>query len=549
MDIPTASCAAWDLVGAHERSASDDDRAARGAWYTPREVVEDVVGLAFGPGLIDNTVWIPDRVVDPTCGAGAFLLGVLDRLVASGVDPASALSRVAGSDIDAGAVEACRAVLAEWASTFDIDTEVVAAAQRRVTQSDALDPDLLTPDLFNSDPTNAGEDTSTGAARFVTLVIGNPPFATPLRGRALPDTAVAFREQHRDRFGPYADLAALHLAAALDGLREGDRLALVLPQSVVSSRDLAGLRSEFDRRAPVMAAWATDRLVFEANVRVWAPVFDVGGSPSAHPWRLIVADALGGPVVDLSEPCLDGLVEATAGFRDEYYGLAEACRESGEGTHAEIPASGDELKICTVGSLDPLWAWWGAKPTTFAKQRWVRPVVDAERLEGRVGRWVEQLRRPKVLLPTQSRVFEPVIDHDGSLVPVTPVLALWPASPGDGGAAEVSLEHLAAMLLSPPLVAWARRNWFGAAMSTSAIKLPAAGLAELPLPVDRVVWDEAAALIADRLPNPDGQAVHELVDDVATLMNSAYGPADESVLEWWRLRLGRTPSLQTRPSG
>ncbi len=546
MNGPTASCAAWELVGAHERSASEADRAARGAWYTPRAVVDEVVGLALGTPNNDGSFWIPDRVVDPTCGAGAFLLGTLDHLVTMGVAPSAALARVEGSDIDAGAVAACREVLATWASTHDVDAGVVERAQARVTQADAL---------VHTDKSAEVDSSST------TLVIGNPPFATPLRGRPFPQAATEFRNQHRERFGPYADLAALHLGAALDGLVNGDRLALVLPQSVVSSRDLRGLRAEFDERAPVMAAWATDQLVFDANVRVWAPVFEVGGTPTgrstagpkseptSEPWRLIVADALGGPVVELPNTPLGGLIEATAGFRDEYYGLAEACREACD---SELPgAATTTLMVSTVGSLDPLWTWWGEKPTTFAKQRWNRPVVDAGALDGRVGRWVEQLRRPKILLPTQSKVFEPVIDRAGSMVPVTPVLALWPAEDARGRPVEVTLDHLAAMLLAPPLVAWARRNWFGAAMSTSAIKIPAAGVAELPMPTHQDVWNEAAALIADVSSHGsplNHRSVADLVDRVGALMNSAYGAPDESVLEWWRLRLGKRPSLETRPS-
>ncbi len=529
MTVPTASSAAWDLVAAHEQSASSDERAARGAWYTPRRVVDTVVELALGHGSAarERGAWIPDRVVDPTCGAGAFLLGVLDRLVALGVEADAALNRVGGTDIDEGAVAACRDVLEAWAAQHGVAHAVVVAAQARVRQADALAAPVM----------------SDGAQ--TTLVIGNPPFATPLRGRVFPPTAVEFREQHRDRFGPYADLAALHVAAAIDGLRIGDRLALVLPQSVVSSRDVQGLRAELDSRAPVVAAWATDELVFDANVRVWAPVFEVGASEPSEPWRLSVADALGGPVVHLDGEPLGSRVTATAGFRDEYYGVAEVCREA-QGIERTV----SELIVATVGSLDPLWSWWGIKPTTFAKQRWDRPVVDPAALDGRVARWAEQLRRPKILLPTQSKIFEPVIDHDGSMVPVTPVLALWPSdSPAGESSAgpALTLEHLAAMLLAPPLVAWSRRNWFGAAMSTSAIKLPAAGLADLPMPPDRTTWDSAASQIARRgsvsTSDRDHTEVAELVDEVAVLMNAAYA-ADESVLEWWRTRRRKQPRLK-----
>ncbi len=531
------SSEAWELVEAHERSASSEQRTARGAWYTPRAVVAGVTALA-----IDAT-WQPSLVDDPTCGAGAFLLGALDRLVELGCEPIDALSRVCGTDIDAGAVDACRAVLSSWGQAHGVPETSIDEARARVSVADALDRDVSERRTFGG----------TGSAAGPALVIGNPPFATPLRGRTLPSSAVAYREARREWFGPYADLAALHLGAALEQRRSGDRLAMVLPQSVISSRDLGGLRSHLDEQAPVVGAWAADSLVFDANVRVWAPVLEVGSDPDAlsivhhesglerrtesAPWRLLVADALGGPVVRLEGEPLGHHVVATAGFRDEYYGLAAACEdlEQDDGRH-------DLLRIATVGSLDPLWSWWGRRETTFAKQRWDRPVVDPDALDGRVARWAQQQRRPKLLLPTQSKIFEPVIDRNGSLVPVTPVVAMWPTDNHSP-----SLDHLAAMLLAPPLVAWARRNWFGAAMSNSAIKVPAAGISELPMPDDRSVWDQAAAMLADAAQPKESagltaEQTSELVGNVGELMNSAYWHrADEAdLLAWWRDRAGLT---------
>ena len=48
----------------------------------------------------------PALVIDPTCGGGAFLLAAADRLVAMGLEPAEAATRLAGMDLDASAIEA-----------------------------------------------------------------------------------------------------------------------------------------------------------------------------------------------------------------------------------------------------------------------------------------------------------------------------------------------------------------------------------------------------------------------------------------------------------
>ncbi len=559
----------WELVLTHERSAGDAERQSRGAFYTPRPVVEAIAALAI------TEDWLPEVVIDPTCGAGAFLLGALDRLVELGIAPIDALARVRGIDLDAGAIAASRAALQAWAEANGCGREVELDGANLVV-GDGLGCAAAADLVGNND-----------SGRL--LVLGNPPFATPLKGSPLPDGAHDYRRSHGDVLGPYADLAAVHLAAAVEACADGDRVVMVLPQSLVSSRDVAGLRESLLSTSPASAAWATSELVFDANVRVWAPVLEVGGQPvDDRSWSALLADSLGGPIVDLDGQPLGTLITATAGFRDEYYGLAAACIEFPE---RPAIAEGPELyRLVTVGALDPLWSWWGHRPITFAKKSWDRPVIDPSMLERKVSRWFERQRSPKVLLPTQSKVFEPVVDLDGSMVPVTPLISIQlergnresdslegavlegavleggsdrGAPPLDDGEA-LTLEMVAAMLLAPPLVAWARRRWFGAALSVSAIKIPASAVAELPMPSDLALWRRAAGLIESsrvhsREAVDDGADIGEennaadvaaLVDEVAQLMMSAYGLdpnalESEELLSWWRDRLPAPPVLPT----
>ena len=164
----------------------------------------------------------------------------------------------------------------------------------------------------------------------------------------------------------------------------------------------------------------------------------------------------------------------------------------------------------------------------FAKQTWSSPVIERSRLDGRVGRWAEQQARPKVVLPTQSKVFEPVVDRDGSLVPVTPVLSIH-AEPDD-------LNSVAAVLLAQPVVVWAYRLWFGTALSVDAIKLAARDLADVPLPADTGAWVEAALLVEQA----EGVGPHRRRDillEIGRLINMAYG-APGDCLQWWIDRLG-----------
>jgi len=115
---------------------------------------------------------------------------------------------------------------------------------------------------------------------------------------------------------------------------------------------------------------------------------------------------------------LADLAAATAGFRDEYYGLVAACREW------DGPEDGEPNRLVTVGSIDPLDLAWGRRSCRLGGRQWQRPVVDVDALDGRVGAWVSQRLVPKVVLATQSRILEPVVDRSGRLVPVTPLIAV-----------------------------------------------------------------------------------------------------------------------------
>jgi hypothetical protein len=510
----------WLIGSVHEQAVSVAERQSRGAWYTPRSVVEGLVRFAA------QAMPLPAFAVDPTCGGGAFLLAVLDYRIEHGMEPAAALASVAGTDIDADAVTVCRWSLRSWAQLHDLTINDKAID---VTVADALvdDPPARWPENR--------------------LVIGNPPFASPLRRGAVPVTAADYRDRHRDQLGQYADLAAMHFHRAVD-TAPGSSVLMVQPQSVLSSRDVEPLRTWLGRTAGTLGMWAAREPVFEAGVRTCAPLVAVGraqpekvelaSGPSVSfvgysppaPWSSYAARALGAPTLTTSvvQPVstLGRLCSATAGFRDEYYGLVEACGEAETGV--EPPN-----RLVTVGSVEPLSTTWGRAPIRFGNRKWRRPFIDEALLDDKIRRWYRRQAVPKVVVATQSKLLEPVIDDTGTLVPSTPLLSVH-ATPDD-------LAYVAAVLLAPPVVALAWERWFGSAMAVDALKLAAGQLSELPLPVDRGRWQAAAELIAAE----PGACLRRSVDDgwqlaaeVARLMNDAFG-ADQAVLEWW---LDRAPA-------
>jgi hypothetical protein len=122
---------------------------------------------------------------------------------------------------------------------------------------------------------------------------------------------------------------------------------------------------------------------------------------------------------------------------------------------------------------------------------------------------------PKVLVATQTKVIEAVVDEAGAWLPCTPVLTVVPV--------DLDLGHALAVLLAPPVSAWALREAGGAALSGDATKLSATQLRSIPLPPAGADWDEAAGAL---------QGGDVLAAGAA--MGRAYGV---DVHGWWSARL------------
>ncbi|MEL7158829.1 MAG: N-6 DNA methylase, partial [Actinomycetota bacterium] len=359
------------LVGhVHERAATPQDRKRRGAWYTPASVVTGLTAAALARGDAEPA---PDLIIDPTCGGGAFLLAALDLLERQGVRPAEAVGRVRGLDLDETAVEVTR-----WAVLLWLWARVPAGVERHEAMASI---DIRLGDALAGLPASWTDGP--------VAVVGNPPFASPLKAGAMPERAVALRQERHELLGPYADLGALHLLHAVESVAAGSTVALVQPQSVLSGRDTAGLRDWCDERGWLRGLWAARTNLFDAGIRPCAPILHLRPDPepalgSARPvalfhgpnvtarghrplddWGPLAADALGAPrLPELSGETLGSLATATAGFRDEHYALAAACQEW-EGDDTGPPPGGSEARVVTVGSVDPLWVDWGVRPYRF----------------------------------------------------------------------------------------------------------------------------------------------------------------------------------------
>jgi hypothetical protein len=225
----------------HVLGAEPEARRRAGQYTTPRLLVRVLVARVLEPlvARADREAGgdserarekiLALRVLDPACGAGAFLLGVLefltDALVERGAEPGEARARLVGEtllglDTDERAVLRAREAL-RLASGGGI--------ARGVRRGDAL--------------ADRGLAREAGVPRL-DAVLGNPPYLREKDARA--DLARARATALGRRYGAgKMDLWFLFAHAALESLPEGGRHGFVVPAYWLDGQGAARLRAHF----------------------------------------------------------------------------------------------------------------------------------------------------------------------------------------------------------------------------------------------------------------------------------------------------------------
>lgn len=554
-----------DALGlAHEALAGARERR-RGVHYTPAALARRLAEVALEPldegnridrghrivpgvqagagGTGRGASGAPPTVCDPACGGGAFLLAAARALADRGHDRTAILPALSGLDLDPVAARVAATALVLWAGRVDVEPAVGVG--------DALD----------------GSDWPHRPEAGFDLILGNPPFQAQLGTETArtPEEASRLRRTLGPAATGYVDTAALFLLAAVSQVRPGGVVLLIQPQSVLASRDSAAVRARLAEVAPLEGLWVCDEPVFAARTHVCAPVLRrrvdavtagrvdhvdggvvcrwrgpaVTPAPSAREptpstadpssWAPLAAGLRDVPAVTLTGPPLPEAAAASAGFRDQFYGLVPHVREA-TGAPGERP-------LVTSGLIDLAGCAWGARPARYAKSRWAAPVVDLDTLaaaDPALARWVGDRLVPKVVVATQTRVIEAAVDVDGRWVPSTPVLAV-PAAPE-------RLWHLLAALLAPAASAWALHETAGTALVPDALKLSAAQLRRLPGPVDERAWDDGAlAARAAQLAASAGEreAALDMLGTAVLAAHRVAGSEAEELRRWWRARWPR----------
>lgn len=400
-------------------------------------------------------------------------------------------------------------------------------------------------------------------------VIGNPPFLNQLESATSTAKGLSAIVEMRsnDVIRGYTDLSATFLLFSTQIVRKGGRVALVQPQSLLAVKDAAPVRAAVLKAGSLEAIWVSNEHVFDGvSVFTCAPTIKIGGArvsalarstgaaftplppmtldndalAAEETWAHLAAAASGIPEILLpAGDTVSTLADATADFRDQYYGLDGFLLESESIATAERQDFRAFPPIVTTGLVDLAECRWGHASTRILKTKWQSPRIDRLRMEseGTLGPWIRARLIPKMLLATQTRVVEVFVDSEGRYVPSIPLITITPRKP----------EHLwpvAAAIASPVCSALALQKYAGAAMSADAIKLSAKQVLGLPVPAEGPAWVEGAAALAaaHNAEAPSTRRSHLI--RFGSLMCRAYGLSEtvsDAVLQWWTNRLGEDP--------
>lgn len=537
-------------------------QARQGSFYTPLDVVEGLLSLSLGPRLENMGKDHPlPTVIDPACGTGNFLvvaaLQIRDRLVQLGMTTEDAIDAavsrcVHGVDVDGEATATCRDSLSMLTSgrvrAADLGHKIVHANSLTLPFGGDLNKGQL--DLFADSGDSWARlfpEVLGGPRPGFDVVIGNPPFLNQLESDTVMDSNElrAVRDNFGSIVGKMTNPATVFLLIGQRLVSAEGSLLMIQPLSFFATAHSAAARRLLSSTGRVSELWVCLEKIFDASVQVAAVHVDLSraesqvsvlagreftsmgaidkGEINGDTWSIVLARAQGYPVVNLDECVqLETIASASAAFRDQYYGLVGAVTESGA-------AEGPVMRLATVGLVDPATFRWGETPTRFAKTVYVSPTVVLGNLEESLGQWAESLRLPKVMVATQTKVIEVLVDETGDVLPSVPLITVR--------CSEDDLWKVASMLSAPPVSLLAAQRHLGAGMSSDALRVTAKELLALPLPVAEEYWLQGADFFHKAQHEDDENKRRELLLRMGQSMCYAYGIEGNEVFDWWASRL------------
>lgn len=257
---------ATDIKGeAYEEIVSVTSRRDQGAFFTPRNVCDLAVGILFSLYKPEDRLNL--KVLDPACGTGGFLRSALVELRDVLQEQATSKWKNSPERVASDVAERLRQICN--ARLFGIDKlpELVQAAQMNLAMhgdgsSNVVHANSLA--VPGEWPTSVGNDVQ-GKIQLgnFDLVITNPPFGSKLPVDdpfVLSQYELASFEAKTQRTSMPPE--QLFVERCLKLLKPGGRMAIVLPDSILSNPGLSFIRRWLMRESYILASIDLPRETF-----------------------------------------------------------------------------------------------------------------------------------------------------------------------------------------------------------------------------------------------------------------------------------------------
>jgi hypothetical protein len=242
-------------------TVSPAQRKTGGIFYTPDHIVRYIVDRTLGGYLREHEANLSHqdylavlgsvRVLDPACGAGAFLVHVFDFLLAEYRRVGAALN----DRVPAG--EYARRILRENIYGVDLNAESVAITKQilwlksgmRNQERAALDSTIKCGNSLVEDPAVAGRHAFRWLEQFpgimgaggFDVIVGNPPY---VNARTIPETDKTYLRQHYRQLHGAFDLYVAFLLRGQQLVKEHGRYGWIVPNKFLVA-DYARRAREF----------------------------------------------------------------------------------------------------------------------------------------------------------------------------------------------------------------------------------------------------------------------------------------------------------------
>lgn len=258
-----------DVKGAaYEQLVGNNLRGDRGEFFTPRNVCEMAVRMAIT--TYPREKWLKLKIADPTCGTGGFLVAVMN-VWREYLEP---IQRSKWQKNENKALEETTRLLKDTANSYltgiDFNPILVRAAQMNLVMHGDGSTNvyhansLLPPGEWPSESSN--DVVSNVKPGTFDIIVTNPPFGSKIPiddPHILDQFELAKFETDGGVRRASMPPEQLFIERCLQLLKPGGRLAIVLPDSILSNPGLAFIRRWVLMRARMIASIDLPQVTFE----------------------------------------------------------------------------------------------------------------------------------------------------------------------------------------------------------------------------------------------------------------------------------------------